>query len=102
MISKFATWVTIGLCLGGISIQKLREALEAAKKGDFDRVAFFDQDAYEFIEFMSKYNKDYATTEEFNKRLENFKVTLGRVRDSEENHEVAINEFADLSDEEWA
>ena len=60
----------------------------------------------EFIQFATKYGKSYATRHEFDARSKIFQEKLAAV--SEHNsqnditHTLAINEFADLTEAEWA
>jgi len=56
----------------------------------------------EFVSFMSMYNKEY-TREEYSQRYENFKASLERIQqlNNEGGATFGINEFADMSPEEF-
>ena len=59
----------------------------------------------QFHEFISKYNKNYKSLDEFNGRFQSFKENVGKLlkyavtRTS--NHKVVITQFFDLSPQEF-
>jgi len=61
---------------------------------------------HEFIRWVAKHNKMYGTRAEFEFRAEQFKKTLAGVtahnEKNDETHTLAVNEFADLTENEWA
>ena len=61
---------------------------------------------HEFIRFVAKHNKMYGTRAEFEFRAAQFKKVLAEVNahneKNDETHTLAINEFADLTEGEWA
>lgn len=63
------------------------------------------QDDLEFLKFISKHGRNYATKEEFELRAANFKQSLKIIReinaDPEETHTAGITKFADLSEQEF-
>jgi len=58
-----------------------------------------------FKQFIQKHSKQYANKEEFVRRLEIFKNTLNFIEEHNSNpkktHTVALNHFADMTDEEF-
>jgi cathepsin F len=57
-----------------------------------------------FSKFMKQYNKQYATTEEYNLRFNNFKANLRRNAELNRKHPQAtfgINKYSDLSHDEF-
>ncbi len=60
----------------------------------------------EFQNFASQYSKDYVTTEEFQKRKvifeENLKTINEHIMNGAKEVELGLNEFADLSQEEFS
>jgi cathepsin F len=57
-----------------------------------------------FVQFMRKYNKKYSSSEEFYRRLNNFKATMERVAEKNAKSRKAvygITKFSDLSPEEF-
>jgi C1A family cysteine protease len=59
----------------------------------------------EFQQFIQKYNKQYASKEEYSARFEIFKETITFINthnaDDTKTHKVAINHFADMTHEEF-
>jgi len=58
----------------------------------------------QFLQFQKKFNRVYATEEEFNKRFENFKQNLVRIAEKNARNTGAtfgITKFADMSQEEF-
>jgi len=59
----------------------------------------------EFVQYMAKYNKTYATEDEKRKRFEQFKISKKQVEtiNSIPGHSMShVNIDADMFDEEWA
>ena len=60
----------------------------------------------EFIQFVTKYGKSYASRAEFEARSKIFQEKLAAVTEhnsqNDITHTIAINAFADLSEAEWA
>lgn len=63
----------------------------------------------EFLRFASAFGKNYATREEFDQRAEIFNKTLATIAQHNElqrmglaTSSMAVNAFADYTEEEWA
>ena len=59
----------------------------------------------DFRQFVSKYNKNYATEEEFSLRFNIYRENSALIRAhnrSQSNYKLAVNHFADLTPEEFA
>ena len=57
----------------------------------------------EFSNFVSKFGRNYKSSEEYNTRLGNFAKNYQRVADHNGKHNftLSLNKFADLSDAEY-
>ena len=60
---------------------------------------------YEFIKFVAKYGKDYATKEEFEYRStvfqNNFRFIVETNSKNDLSYSVGLNKFADMTNEEF-
>ncbi len=54
-----------------------------------------------FQNFVEKYNKKYSTVEEYMARFRVFKNNLVKIFKSNENHKLGINQFADMTENEF-
>jgi len=61
------------------------------------------KDFEKFQQFMIKYNKNYESEEELEKRFLNFKQSLKFIEENKDkvSHQIGINKFSDISEEEW-
>ena len=61
------------------------------------------KDFEKFQQFMIKYNKNYESEEELEKRFINFKESLKYIEENKDkvSHQIGINKFSDISEEEW-
>jgi hypothetical protein len=55
----------------------------------------------EFNKFISQYSKSYKTVEEYQNRLEIFTENLMNVNDNQESFNLGINQFSDMTTEEY-
>jgi ribulose kinase len=62
------------------------------------------QDQREFQQFLNKHNKNYLTKDEYKARLQVFKSNLKFIKahkDGDEGYSLGVNNFADMSPEEY-
>ena len=61
------------------------------------------KDFEKFQQFMIKYNKNYESEEELEKRFLNFKQSSKFIEENKDkvSHQIGINKFSDISEEEW-
>lgn len=103
------TKIIAGLAVVGtvaaIALMSIKDNSSAAPVDRFlasDNVSNDDQQAFQ--EFVNKYNRNYLTKEEYNARLSIFKSNMEKVKNhdaSKEGYQIALNKFADLSEEEF-
>ena len=53
------------------------------------------------MEFSAKFGKTYATRAEYETRKNVFAEKFEKVNHFNGSHEIGLNRFADLTDEEW-
>ena len=54
-----------------------------------------------FLEFSAKFGKSYATRAEYEARRSIFAEMFEKVNQFNGSHEIGLNRFADLTNEEW-
>ena len=61
------------------------------------------KDFEKFQQFIIKYNKNYESEEELEKRFGYFKQSLKFIEENKDkvSHKIGINKFSDISEEEW-
>ncbi|MBO6244244.1 MAG: hypothetical protein J6O41_06770 [Clostridia bacterium] len=61
------------------------------------------KDFEQFQKFMIKYNKNYESEEELEKRFGYFKESLKFIEENKDkvSHKIGINKYSDISEEEW-
>lgn len=113
-MSKFTTAAILG-ALGGLGTFHVYRGYYKPTQDGF--LQFVEEDITllpVFMDWMSYYGRSYADKEEFDKRFENFKATVQAVDDYKvardalrainndvPDHEVEVNQLADLSLEEY-
>lgn len=106
---KTTTKIIAGLAVvGTVAAIALMGMKDNSSSGEVDRFLAEDnstnEDRQAFQEFVNKYNRNYLTKEEYNARLSIFKANLERVKShnaEKEGFSMALNKFADLSEEEF-
>jgi len=82
----------------------LLSSLDNTFVGDMMKVhGKFEHSEEEFVKFISKYGRQYATHDEYNMRFKVFSNNLDFIEgnDHEANGHVSINEFMDWTDDEF-
>ena len=83
----------------------LKTAIVGSASAQFLGTALTEGDQ-QFIRFVAKYGKTYASRAEFEARNAIFQEKLAFIEEhnstNEEGHTVAVNAFTDLTDAEWA
>ena len=63
-----------------------------------------DPNDYEFMRYVTKYNKFYETVEEFTRRMEIFvetKLTIAMLNNRNSSYRAGLNQFSDWTNEEY-
>ena len=63
-----------------------------------------DPNDYEFMRYVTKYNKFYETVEEFTRRMEIFvetKLTIAQLNNRNSSYRAGLNQFSDWTNEEY-
>ena len=70
----------------------------AASVATFASAAFMDKLEHDFIQFVAKYNKPYATYEEYLSRFENFKITNVEIEKFNSENGSSVHAHNNMSD----